>query len=936
MRLLKTSSLCLLGIMQFISLAHAEIVYEKDIAPILRTYCSGCHNDEDHENDFSVETFASLRKGGSDKGEPIKPGHADDSFLIKAIESRAKPHMPPKDEPQVPSAELALLKQWITGGAPGPTRDESILQNIVVPKINTVAGQRQAVTAAAYSPDGKQMAVAMSGRIELRSSLRGKARLVLSGLPGKVNSVHFSPDGRQIISAGGITGLRGVAQLWELERGTLVREFGGHRDALYDAEFSPDGQTLATAGYDRVIRLWQVSDGKLLRSIAVHNGAVFDLAFDPTGTVLASASADQTVKLWRVSDGVRLDTLNQPQGELNAVTFTPDGQYILAAGADKRIHMWRFVSKTAPALNPVVHSRFAHEAAITTFSLTTDGRHLLTTAADRTLKLWSLPDLTEQFAYDLQPDITTVLAARPRRDEFLAARMDGSLQTYAVKADQAKKSTAKFLAVNNASIPAFSTNLSKASESEPNDIPAQAGAVMLPAEIKGIIGRPGDVDLFRFRARAGQEFTLAINAAQSKSSLDSRLEVLTTDGRPVEQVVLQAVRDSWFTFRGKDSETSDDFRLQNWAEMELDEYLYANGEVTRLWLYPRGPDSGFKVYPGEGKRHTAFSTTALTHALNEPCYIVTALPAGAKPVPNGLPVFRLNYENDDDPNRLAGADSLLLFTAPANGEYLVRVTDVRGFGGTNFHYTLTVRERRPDFSIALEGANPQISPGSGREIRFVATRREGFEGPIRIEIENLPVGFTASSPIEIEAGQIEAVATIHASINATVPDTNAVMAVKMTAHAQIQGRDVTHLAGSLGKIQVAKPAKVTVEILPGSDRSFVKETPGQPLEFSIRPGQTISARVRTTRHDFKERIELGNEDSGRNLPHGLYVDNIGLNGLLIVEGQTERDFFITASKIAKPGTRTFHLRAKADGGQASLPAIIRVLPPTSEKIAAKK
>ena len=35
-----------------------------------------------------------------------------------------------------------------------------------------------------------------------------------------------------------------------------------------------------------------------------------------------------------------------------------------------------------------------------------------------------------------------------------------------------------------------------------------------------------------------------------------------------------------------------DFRLFNWEEMHLNEYLYANGEVVKLWLYPRGPDSG--------------------------------------------------------------------------------------------------------------------------------------------------------------------------------------------------------------------------------------------------------------------------------------------------------------------------------------------------------
>lgn len=80
------------------------------------------------------------------------------------------------------------------------------------------------------------------------------------------------------------------------------------------------------------------------------------------------------------------------------------------------------------------------------------------------------------------------------------------------------------------------------------------------------------------------------------------------------------------------------------------------------------------------------------------------------------------------------------------------------------------------------------------------------------------------------------------------------------------------------------------------------------------------------RNDFEGRIELGNEDSGRNLPHGVYVDNIGLNGLLIVEGQTEREFFITASPIAKPCVRQFHLRTTADGNQVSMPVTLRVLP----------
>jgi hypothetical protein len=901
--------------------AEAPLSYERDIAPIFRSYCAGCHNNRALEGGLSVETFAQLLKGGEDRGQTIQPGNPEESFLIKLMEGRARPHMPPRDEPQVPASDLARLKQWILDGAQGPAVDHSILQTLVTPKLPGAKGP-QPITAAAYSKDGASLALARTGILEIRDVKSGEVRLIITNVPGKINRVQFSPDGRTVVLATGITGLRGVAQIRDAATGALVREFAGHSDILYDAEFSPDGALLATAGYDHFIHVWEVSDGALRWGNNVNKGAVFDLAWNPSGTVLASASADETVKLWRVSDGVRLDTLNQPQREVMAVAFTPDGQHILAAAADRRLYTWRFVTREAPGLNPMIHARFAHEAPISGMALSADGRHLLSTAADRSAKLWTLPELELRHAYDPQPDIAPVALAIPGKNEFFVARLDGSTGELPLLGSVQPAAPATDIA--SRFVP--SGELKSYTEAEPNDAPANAQPITIPAEVGGAISRAGDADLFRFTARAGETIAFEINAARSKSRLDSRLEILHADGRPVEQVVLQAVRESWFTFRGKDSATSDDFRLHNWMEMELNEYLYANGEVVRLWLYPRGPDSGFKVYPGEGRRHSFFGTTPVVHALGAPAYIVQPLPSGSQPAPNGLPVFRLNYVNDDDSTRQWGADSLLMFTAPSDGDYLVRVTDVRGFGGTDgFHYKLFARAPRPNFQIAIAGLNPKVSPGSGRELRFTATRSEGFDGPIRIEIANLPPGFSSSAPVEIESGQIAAVAVLYADTDASDPEDAADQAVKVVAKAVIGSEEITRELGTLGNIQLGAAPKVSVEILPPDDGSNVTETAGQPLEFLIRPGQTIAAKVRAQRNGFDGRIELGGDDSGRNLPHGVYVDNIGLNGLLIVEGETKREFVITASPVARPGTRLFHLRATADGGQASRPAVIRVL-----------
>ena len=82
-----------------------------------------------------------------------------------------------------------------------------------------------------------------------------------------------------------------------------------------------------------------------------------------------------------------------------------------------------------------------------------------------------------------------------------------------------------------------------------------------------------------------------------------------------------------------------------------------------------------------GARRCYFDTSAVDHALNEPVYIVEPYAPGTKLADNGLPVFPLYYANDDDASRKLGRDSRLTFTAPADGDYLVRVADTRGYGG---------------------------------------------------------------------------------------------------------------------------------------------------------------------------------------------------------------------------------------------------------------
>ncbi len=908
--------------------------FTKDIAPIFATYCVGCHGADEPESNLSLETFDQLERGG-DHGAVMVPGRSDASRLIRMLSGELEPKMPPEDNDAPTAAEINLLRAWIDAGAKGPDGDAPIYPELSVPHIEPAPNVRQYLTSIAAAPDGARLLLGRYRQIDLVEPASGNVIASIEQLAGKVNNISFSRDGSLFVAASGIPGLYGVATICRAADGSVVSQVRGHRDALYDARLSPDGALLATCSYDREIHLWNVGSGELVRRLTGHNAAVFELAFSKGGAILASASADDTVKVWHVATGERLDTLGQPEGEQRSVVISPDDKWLAAGGADRQVRMWRLLSREQPQINPMVFARTAHESPVVKVVFSPDGSKLVSASEGRELILWDAQTLTPIHRYEVQSDVVTGIAFEPGSDGFFVARIDGSWQRYPIV-----KGKAPNVAGENENATVMAPVVASAQESpvksneqEPNDSPAKANTISDHVVVSGVISAAkedgqADVDVFRFHARKGQQLVLEINAGRQKSPLDSHLAVLDATGNLIPRIVLQAVRPTYFTFRGHDSMSLADFRLHKWQDMELNEYLYANGEVVKLWMYPRGPDSGFLVYPGvEGNRYTYFGTTAVTHALNEPCYIVEPHPLGTTLIPNGLPIFTLYYENDDDSWRKLGTDSRVAFTAPADGEYVVAVRDVRGLGGDEFRYELIVRAPHPDFQIKVNAANLLVNAGSGKEIAVVAERIDDFDGDINVEVAGLPPGFHLSAPLVIQAGQTTAYGTISADANAPALTPENSKTATLTASAVINGEKIVKPAVSLGELKLAEAPKLLVRILtsrPAAQSVTAESSSEQAAELVVAPGETISAIVKVERRGFDGEISFGNEHSGRNLPHGVFVDNIGLNGLTLLQGESERQFFITAAKWVPETTRPFHLRTEVEGIQSSWPVILHV------------
>ncbi|WP_395718339.1 hypothetical protein [Prosthecobacter sp.] len=467
------------------------------------------------------------------------------------------------------------------------------------------------------------------------------------------------------------------------------------------------------------------------------------------------------------------------------------------------------------------------------------------------------------------------------------------------------------------------SGLAQVSEVEGNDDIAKAQVVSIPANINGLVAKAADTDHFAFDAKKGQTWIIETNAAQAGSPADTKIEVLHTDGKPVARLLMQAVRDSYNNFRSVDA-NNPDIRLQNWEEMELNEYVWFNGDVMKIIRMPRGPDGGCFFYINDGKRRAYFDTSATSHSLDEPCYVVQPYPLGSSIAANGLPIFTVNYQNDDSGDRKIGRDSRLNFTAPADGRFVVKVTDTRGWGGERFVYSLAIREPKPDFSVKLAGMNPTVMPGASVGFSFRAERTDNFDDPIQIDITGLPAGYWATSPLIIEAGHDLISGSLHAMPDAAKDADWSKLKITATA------KGLTHDAGSFGKVTLGAKPKFIIVLEPDVGgkpvmRDLAEET--KPLELTLAPGQSVKAWLRAVRLNDKGIINL----DVHGLPHGVIIDDIGLNGVQIREGENERPIFFRAANWVQDQDKLCHgaissTRNEHDsaGLQTSFPILMKI------------
>jgi hypothetical protein len=433
----------------------------------------------------------------------------------------------------------------------------------------------------------------------------------------------------------------------------------------------------------------------------------------------------------------------------------------------------------------------------------------------------------------------------------------------------------------------------------PKVIPADGAAELTASTtVTGLLDKgPRE---FRFRARAKEELVFEVKAQRLGSRLDSFIEILDAKRQPVEMAVARPVWETNVTLRDHDSQ-SRGIRIQGWNAMKAGDYVMIGGSILRIEALPKTPDDDMIFESFNGQRIAYFGTSPEAHAIDSPVYKVLLFPPGKTFSPNGLPLARLTYRNDDGGPGF-GKDSYLRFQAPADGQYIVRVGDVRQQAGPEHRFELTMRAPEPDFQLSVAPRNPNVPAGGTIPLTVTAMRLDGLTEAIEVELKNLPPGFTATKAL-IARGQNFGTILLSAEPGAKLDEAAPLEAV---------GR-----AGKLERAANPDDKLKYIALAPKPDVVMTAET----RELLVEAGSTGEVTVSIQRQNgFGGRVPI----EVRNLPPYVRVMDVGLNGVLLNEDETRRTFTIEALPMAEELDQTIYVsgavETRANGQQNSYAA----------------
>jgi WD40 repeat protein len=213
--------------------------------------------------------------------------------------------------------------------------------------------------------------------------LSAEPRVLETPLPRhteKAISVAYSPDGQRLATGGWDRMIR----IWDAASGRLLATWEAHTPAVWPLVFSNDGLRLLSGGRDGKVALWDIATSEELLRFEGHTAGVYKLAWLQGEGRLLTGSFDHTVREWDVATGRELRKI-ELSTEVHGLAVAPDARTFAVATNQGRIAIYKRDFTEGLAWQ-------GHGTGVDHLSYSPDGKVLVSGGWDGKAILWNPED----------------------------------------------------------------------------------------------------------------------------------------------------------------------------------------------------------------------------------------------------------------------------------------------------------------------------------------------------------------------------------------------------------------------------------------------------------------------------------------------------------------------------------------------------------------
>ena len=431
------------------------VSFYRDVRPILQKRCQGCHQPLSQGGKLILTSYEAFKAGGS-SGASFVPGRPDDSAIMRYITGNP-PNMPKGQKP-LETTQVEIIRRWIAEGA---KNDTPALRDPIDQDHPPTYASPPVITALAYSPDGKTLAVSGFREVLLHHADGSGLAARLVGKSSRINSLAYTPDGKILAAVGGSPARFGEVQFWDTATNRPLNAIQVTYDELYGASFDATGERLACGSADNSVRIISVPDGKLLLKFDNHSDWTFATCWtlpkaakpavanaaneqvkNPTNRVgkfddddhILSTGRDKAIKLIVAKTGSFVDDINTFTSAYRCMARHPKENNVLVGGDDGIPRLYQIFRTKPRTMNQEDHNLIrAYEpfgGVVNCVAFSPDGGRFAVGGESGEVRVYKTDDGSRVATLKQTGPVTFALAFRPDGQQIAAGGMDGRVRLF--------------------------------------------------------------------------------------------------------------------------------------------------------------------------------------------------------------------------------------------------------------------------------------------------------------------------------------------------------------------------------------------------------------------------------------------------------------------------------------------------------------------------